>query len=89
MKKKVYLSRDSLGYDLYKIHPKFMPDEWDCEHWDTLNKSDIILSVLCVRKVKQWFGLKKHLKMNTCISGTLNVSFTPDKPKKGKKDENN
>lgn len=37
---------------------------------------------LCPTRIKEMFGLKRHLKRNTNINGYLSVKFTPIRKKK-------
>ena len=78
MKGKIYLTRDCLGYDLYTSKPVFTGMRW-VEGDEPM--SYLIASSLCPKLVKSWLGLEKHLRKGTCIRGTFNVSFTPDKKK--------
>lgn len=81
MRKKIYLARhDNGNYGLYKIKPTL----YNKNYYSTIEEKDTIIVSLCEILVKQWFGLKHHLRRNTCICGTFSVSFTPDKLKKGK-----
>ena len=77
MRMKAYLARNDDGsYDLHRIEPHYKNDY---DIW----VGDTIIDGLCPKLVKQWFGLKKHLRKKTCIRGTFSVSFTPDKKKGG------
>lgn len=79
MKRKVYLARAEDGeYALCPNTPIFD----DGTIWLYQNKGAIIVS-LCPKLTKKWFGLKKHLRKRTCVKGTFNVSFVPDKKGKG------
>lgn len=84
MKKKVWLTKDHYGYDLYKTRPIFNDGYKTWSTGSTVNQSNLIIGSLCPELVEQWFGLKKHLRRETCIRGTFSVSFTPDPPKRSR-----
>ena len=78
MRKKIWLARNYGGnYTLFKTKPFLLCNSYWCVE---KQKNEVIAS-LCPHLVKQWFGLKKHLRRKTYIRGTFSVSFTPDPPK--------
>lgn len=78
MKKKIWLLRQMSGnYTICENKPPL-----DDGYITYGSEAKAIIKHLCGRQVKQWFGLDKHLKRNTCIQGYFNVSFTPIKKKK-------
>lgn len=81
MKKRVLLTRDNhCGY--YHIttkKPVLCTDK-------TVNlietpEEDIVITSLCDKMVKQWFGLKRNIRRGTSIWGTLEVKFKPEEHK--------
>ncbi|KKM98523.1 hypothetical protein LCGC14_1157130 [marine sediment metagenome] len=76
MRKKVWLVRqDDGGYSIFVGPKPYLSDTW-------YNDCDNIIRNLCKNLVKQWFGLKKHIRIGTCIQGYFNVSFKPIMRKK-------
>lgn len=78
MRKKVWLLREEDGnYTICKDKPalggSYLPYS---------SRPRSIVKNLCNREVKQWFGLKKHLAIDTCVQGYFTVSFTPIKKNK-------
>ena len=79
MRKKIWLCREFTGS--YSIFTGTRP-RWSCEFWYSDNNSTNVIRILCKNLVKQWFGLKKHIRIGTCIQGYFNVSFKPIMRKK-------